>query len=291
MNTQEGKAAFQGQDWAGAMGDKWFRYRHQFEAMIAPVGDATLARAAFRPGERVLDIGCGAGPSTLEIARLVGPKGHVLGLDISPVLIQTARERATRTGVVNAGFVCGDAATINLQPGGFAHLFSRFGVMFFADPFAAFANLRGMLQDGARLTFCCWGPPPENPWVGQLMEIVSRHVALPAPDPTAPGPFAFADPTRTTAILEQAGFNTVEFTPWRGRQLLGGPGLDPAGAAQFAMQAFFVGEVLAEQPDAVKEAVRNDMLALFATQHGADGVGMDAMAWVVTAQLPVASSQ
>lgn len=283
MAQTEKKAMLQGQDWSGEMGEKWNRHRAQFEGMIAPIGQATLAQAAFRKGERVLDIGCGGGPTTLDIARAVGPDGKVLGIDISPVLVLTAQERAGQAQLHNAHFVCGDAATMRLPPPPYEHLFSRFGVMFFNDPFAAFKNMRQMLDDQGRLTFCCWGPPPENPWVGKLAELVGRHVVLPPPDPTAPGPFAFADQTRTRGILEQAGFRNIEFTPWHGSQLLGGPGLDAVGAAQFAMQAFFVGEVLADQPQAVKEAVLEDIIKLFDSMRTAQGIEMQAMAWLVTA--------
>lgn len=279
----EQKALLQGQDWAGEMGEKWNRYRARFEGMIAPIGQATLAHAGFKLGERVLDIGCGAGPTTLDIARLVGTQGVVTGLDISHVLIDTATVRAQQAGLSQVGFVCGDAATLQLPVPAYDHLFSRFGVMFFEDPFAAFKNMRRMLHDSSRMTFCCWGPPPQNPWVARLSELVSRHVTLPPPNPTAPGPFAFADQIRTRAIIEQAGFRNVAFKAWRGAQLFGGPGLDPAGAAQFAMQSFFVGEVTADQPDTVKNAVVEDMIRLFETMRTPEGIAMEAMAWLVTA--------
>ena len=158
----EQKALLQGQDWAGEMGEKWNRYRARFEGMIAPIGQATLAHAGFKLGERVLDIGCGAGPTTLDIARLVGTQGVVTGLDISHVLIDTATVRAQQAGLSQVGFVCGDAATLQLPVPAYDHLFSRFGVMFFEDPFAAFKNMRRMLHDSSRMTFCCWGPPPHS---------------------------------------------------------------------------------------------------------------------------------
>jgi len=277
------KSLMQGQDWSGEMGEKWNRYRHQFESMIAPIGQAAIALAAFQPGERVIDIGCGAGPTTLEIARQVAPGGEATGLDLSPVLVATASARAADAKLGNARFICGDAGTLQPEPGGFDVLFSRFGVMFFSEPGKAFVNLHDMLSPGARLVFCCWGPPPETPWVGKLSAIVGSHITMPPPDPTAPGPFAFADQARTTAILEQAGFSKVVFTPWRGGQLLGGPGMDIEAAADFAMKAFFVGEALTGQPEPVVAAVMADIKAMFAQHQTPEGIELAAMAWLVTA--------
>lgn len=284
MTANEKQAVIQAHDWAGAMGEKWNRYLQQFESMIAPIGQATLRLAALQPGERVLDIGCGGGHTTLELAASVGPQGAALGLDISPVLIETARQRAAIAGTRNAAFDCADAATAGLNPAGYDVLFSRFGVMFFDDPVAAFRNMHGMLRQGARVVFCCWGPPPENLWVGKLSEIISRYVSLPPPNLTAPGPFAFADKGRTQGLLEQAGFHHVEFTPWRGGQLLGGPGMDVDGAAEFALKAFFVGDALTDQPEHIKAAVMEEVKALFRQHQTAQGIELAAMAWLVTAQ-------
>jgi hypothetical protein len=144
--------------------------------------------------------------------------------------------------------------------------------------------MHGMLRQGARVVFCCWGPPPENLWVGKLSEIISRYVSLPPPNPTAPGPFAFADKGRTQGLLEQAGFSNVVFTPWRGGQLLGGPGMDVEGAAEFALKAFFVGDALTDQPEHIKDAVMKEVKALFRQHQTAQGIELAAMAWLVTAQ-------
>lgn len=284
MTEADKKPMLQGQDWSGPMGEKWNRYLQQFEGMIEPIGKATLELAAFKPGERVLDIGCGGGMTTLQIAQSIGPHGAVLGLDISPVLVATASARASKAGLGNVRFSCVDAATATLEPAGYDVLFSRFGVMFFKDPNAAFRNLHRMLGKGARLVFCCWGPPPENPWVARISELIARHISLPPPDPTAPGPFAFADQVRTRGMLEQAGFTQINFTPWRGAQLLGGPGLDAEAAAAFSMEAFFVGEALQGQPDEIRAAVMADVKALYREHQTSRGIELDAMAWLVTAQ-------
>jgi SAM-dependent methyltransferase len=277
------KNVMQGQDWAGDMGEKWNRHLQQFETMIAPIGDAALKAAALQAGERVLDIGCGGGNTTLQIAAQVGPHGEAVGLDISHTLVETAKKRARDAGVAQAHFACVDAASATLSRTGFDVLFSRFGVMFFNDPHAAFRNLRNMLATPARLAFCCWDTPAENPWVARQTEIIARHVTLPPPDPTAPGPFAFADQARTRGILEQAGFRNVRFTPWRGQQLIGGPGQTAESAAEFAMKAFFVGDAVLNQPESVRTKVQQEVVALFREHQTAQGVAMGAAAWLVTA--------
>lgn len=286
----QGKAAavdkhvMQGHDWAGDMGEKWNRYLQQFENMIAPIGDAALKLVALQPGERVLDIGCGGGNTTLQLAAQVGARGEAVGLDISHTLVETAKKRARDAGVAQAHFACVDAANTTLSRTGFDVLYSRFGVMFFNDPVAAFRNLRGMLATPARLAFCCWGPPSENPWVARQSEIIARHVTLPPPDPTAPGPFAFADQARTRGILEQAGFRDIQFTPWRGAQLIGGPGQTAESATDFAMKALFVGDAVATQPESVRQAVQQEVIDLFRQHQTPQGVALDAMAWLVSAR-------
>ena len=132
--------ALKGEDWAGEMGARWLASLDRFEGMIAPIGAALLAQAGYAAGERVLDLGCGGGATTLAIAGAVGPQGAALGLDVAPMLVAKAQERAAAQGST-ARFVCADAATASLDEPPFDRLFSRFGSMFFAEPVPAFANL------------------------------------------------------------------------------------------------------------------------------------------------------
>jgi SAM-dependent methyltransferase len=145
--------ALKGEDWAGEMGVKWLTHIDRFEGMIAPIGDALLARAGIAPGERVIDLGCGGGLTSLAAARVTGPQGAVLGLDISPDLIDEARRRAADHP--NVTFICADAATVALDTP-YDRLISRFGSMFFADPYAAFTNLHGLIRPGGRIDLAIW---------------------------------------------------------------------------------------------------------------------------------------
>jgi len=267
--------------WAGEMGDKWNTYLDQFEGMIAPVGAAAIAHADFKPGERVIDIGCGGGATTFDIARLV-IDGHITGLDLSQTLVDSANSRLAASGLGNVDFVCADAATAIMN--GYDVLFSRFGVMFFEDPHAAFKNMHSFLNDDGRLSFVCWGPPTEQPWVGQLMAIAAKYVELPPPVPNAPGPFAFGDPDYLRDILSSAGFKDIELTKWTGNQQLGGPGSTPESAARFVMDALFLGDAMAEASEEDRAQAHAETVELLKGFVVDDNVEMQGCAWLVRAR-------
>lgn len=271
------------EDWAGEQGIKWNTYIDEFEGMIGPVGEAVVEFADVRPGERVLDVGCGGGQSSLAVASIVGESGHVTGIDLSPVLVDTARARAEARGFGNVDFLNADASTARLD-GVFDHLFSRFGLMFFDDSIAAMTNLRGLCRSGGRLSFCCWGPLPSNPWVRELMRVPAEFVELPETDPRAPGPFAFADTGYVTEILTAAGFGDVEFEAWNGPMLLGGPGSTAETAARFALDATFIGETLRDEPARVKHDAYARLVEVLEAYQGPDGVSMQGSAWLVRAK-------
>lgn len=272
-----------GEDWAGDMGVKWLTHIDRFEGMIAPIGDALLARAAIAPGERVIDLGCGGGLTSLALAEAVGPEGAVLGIDISPDLIAEASRRAE--GHANVRFLCADAATVALDDAPYDRLVSRFGSMFFSDPYAAFANLHGVLKPGGRMDLAVWGPPRDNPWMMELMGVARSHIDIPSPDPRTPGPFAFADLDYVRDILARAGFAAPTVEAYQGEQAIGGPGALPEDAADFALASMAIGRALAEAGPEMLEAARNDLLSLF-TRHYRDGEGvmMKNKVWLLTAK-------
>jgi SAM-dependent methyltransferase len=163
------------------------------------------------PGQTVLDLGCGTGASTIRAAGIVGPAGHVTGIDISRLMLDRARARATRQRVANVAFTLADAQTHAFAPGSHHLMISRFGVMFFSDPAAAFANIARALSPGGRMLFACWAAMPANPWFMVPRDAAIARLGAPAPaDPTAPGPFAFQDIARVTGLLRQAGLKEVQ---------------------------------------------------------------------------------
>jgi SAM-dependent methyltransferase len=191
--------------WNGPGGRIWVARQEHTDIALAPVSGALLAAAAPRAGERVLDIGCGCGASTLEFARAVGPAGHVTALDISAPMLAEGQARAEAAGIANISWQQADAATAALDE--FDLLVSNCGVMFFGDPVAAFANMRGAAGRGARMAFVCWRPLAENPWMEVPMHAVSRHLPpRQKPNPQAPGMFALADPQRVSQVLTAAGW-------------------------------------------------------------------------------------
>jgi SAM-dependent methyltransferase len=195
--------------WNNALYRELWPKRERLTTSVTP----TLVQAvAARPGERIVDIGCGLGPTTRAFAALVGNDGLVVGADISAPMIELARERSS--GVDNVEFVLADAQTDRFEAGPFDAAVSQFGVMFFADPVGAFANVRSQLRPSGRLAFACWRGEDENPW---FPSAALAGVAPPPPPPppgTSPtGPFALADPQRVHDILSGAGFAGVTITP------------------------------------------------------------------------------
>ena len=276
--------ALKGEDWAGEMGARWLASLDRFEGMIAPIGAALLDRADYQPGERVLDLGCGGGATTLAIAEAVGPKGAALGLDIAPMLIAQAETRAAAAGSP-ARFVCADAASAKLEEAPFDRLFSRFGSMFFPEPVPAFTNLHTMLVPGARIDLAVWAHPRDNAWMMEVMSTVRSHVEIPPAVPRAPGPFAFEDLGYLESILAEAGFSGMDAKAYQGEQAVGGPGASPEEATAFVLGSMAAGRVLAEQGEAVRNAAAADLTTLFARHHRAgEGVMLGCKAWLVTAR-------
>ena len=272
------------EDWAGEMGKRWLANLAGFESTIAPVGEALLAHADFRPGERVLDIGFGGGASSLAIARAVTPDGDVLGIDVSLDLVAATTRRAAAEGVTNARFVCADAAQVMVPDAPYDRLCSRFGSMFFADPVGAFTNLHKALKPGGRIDLAVWAPPQDNPWMSAAVALARRHIDLPASLPGAPGPFAFGEPDYLNAILTKAGFHTLVFASAAGLLPVGGPGSTPETALQFVRNALSTGRVLLEYPESIQQAVNSELLELY-TRHyrPGEGVMMGYCTWLVSA--------
>jgi SAM-dependent methyltransferase len=205
--------------WNGATGARWAQHQSDMDRNLTDASAGVLKLAGARRGERVLDIGCGAGQTTFALADAVGRDGHVTGLDISAPLLANAAKMGAE--VPNVSFVEADASLHPFKPE-YDLVFSRFGVMFFDDPIAGFTNIRKALKPSGRLAFVCWRPAPENQWVaipaGAAKDLLPPQ---PPPDPLAPGPFAFSDPKRVESILSQAGFHDVRIEKLDGVMDLG----------------------------------------------------------------------
>jgi SAM-dependent methyltransferase len=264
--------------WNESGGRTWAELNDLLDRQIREVGLKGIEALAPAPGERILDIGCGGGQTTLAIAERVGAAGAVTGADISRPMLELARRRAE--GRANLRFVEADAQVHAFEAGAFDAVFSRFGVMFFSDPTAAFANIRRALKPGGRMVFVCWAPLAENPWMSTPAMAAAKHLpAGPPPDPTAPGPFAFADPERVRGILEAAGFAGVGFQKLA--LPIGGNTLEES--LTLALRVGPLGARLREAPELASKVVADVRAAL--EQKLKDGlVWMDGAVWIVSAR-------
>ncbi|WP_438028581.1 class I SAM-dependent methyltransferase [Sorangium sp. So ce233] len=200
--------------WNDAGGRTWVEMQEVLDGMLAPLTAPLLEEAFPGEGGRVIDVGCGAGATALSMARRLGPAGLCLGVDISGPLVAAARARAAAEGLASAAFVQADAQTYGFEPGSFDAVISRFGVMFFDDPAAAFANIRRAMRRNAKLAFVAWRSPAENPFMTAAARAAAPLLPhLPAPDPDAPGQFGFADRDRVRRILDASGWTDVDIRP------------------------------------------------------------------------------
>ena len=265
----------------------WAEVRELVERQLAPLGRHALTALAPRPGERVLDIGCGGGETALELAKTVAPDGTVVGIDLSAAVLAFARRAAE--GNERVRFIEADAQTFPFEPQSFNAAFSRFGVMFFADPLAAFMNIRRSLKPNGRLAFVCWRALEENPLDFVPLRAASPHLPsqlvneLGAAGPDAPGPFAFANPDRVRRILENAGFAEIEIVA---RDELVGSG-DLEAMLAVCTRVGALGKILRENPElraAALPAVRAALAAHDGSDGRPDGVRLNAATWLVSAR-------
>ncbi|WP_223194621.1 class I SAM-dependent methyltransferase [Pseudomonas sp. PSB18] len=284
--------AHQVADWNGQSGESWVANQARLDAMMAVFGEAAIEAAAPATGERVLDVGCGAGASSLALAARVGAGGYVLGVDISEPLIDRARALAPQD--TSALFRVADASNAVLPEGAFDLLFSRFGVMFFDDPTGAFTHMRHALRPGGRVAFVCWRGVGENDWVRLPMGAIKDIVPLPAPPGLeAPGPFSFGDRGRVTRILTAAGFTDIAIEPFDASISFGeGETRDAAidDAVKIALESGPLSLVLADQPDDIRAHAWAAVRTAFADCPGERSVIINGAAWIVMARNPTASS-
>jgi SAM-dependent methyltransferase len=278
MKSKDELAAEQAAYWNGPGGAMWLGAYDRIQRGIAGFGEIALAAAGAQPGERVVDIGCGTGGTTAELARAVGAVGHVLGVDISETLVEAARART----LGNATFEVADAATHAFAPAAADLVFSRCGVMFFGDPVAAFQNIRRALKPSGRLVFLCWRTAAENPWGAVPMRAAQPFLPpMARPGPEDPGQYSFGDRNRVERILTQAGFRGLSIEPVD--QMLN-QGRDVADVLErigdFGPLARAFKDVPPEQVAKAKAAIA-EALAPHAT---ADGVKLAGACWLVRAR-------
>ena len=267
--------------WNGPIGHVWADAQEKRDRDHAPMTEALLKLAAAQPGERVLDIGCGSGTTTLRLAEHVGATGSVTGIDLSGPMLAVAERRARESGS-HAQFIEADATDYPFEPKHFDLAVSQFGVMFFANPAASFANVFAGMKEGGRLSFVCWRASTENPWAF-IPESVAKPLLPPMEQlpPDAPGRYAFANPDRVKSILLQAGFHAPEIEKFDASIHLGAT---PEAAASSSIDAGSLARTLAEVDEDTRKRAREAVTARLVREMGPGGVYLAAACWLVSAR-------
>ena len=267
--------------WNGDAGQAWVDEQALLDRVLAPFQDLLVQAVRASPARRVLDVGCGTGSTAVAVARLLGENGRCTGIDISEPMIAAARARAERERAP-ASFVCADAQVYALPPASFDMIISRFGVMFFADPVQAFANLRRAAADGAGLRFVAWRSPQENPFMTTAERAAAPLLPdLPARLPDAPGPFALADEGRLARILKESGWTDIDIQPIDVPCALSEKDLD-----RYLSRFGPVGLALGQADEPTRTRVIQTVRAAFDPfVHGED-VRYTAACWMVGARAP-----
>ncbi|PJK29021.1 class I SAM-dependent methyltransferase [Minwuia thermotolerans] len=262
--------------WNGPNGAKWVRNQARMDATLAPFSNHVLAAARPGAGETVLDIGCGCGGTAIDIAAT---GARVIGVDVSRPMLEHAR---TRPGAAAVDFVEADAAAHDFGDAAFDLVFSRFGVMFFRDADAAFANIGRATKPGGRLALACWRALSENPWMLKPVIVAKAFIELPPrPGPEEPGPMSFADPDRVKRILTAGGFTDIELEPVDRMLRLG---VDADEAVVSALEIGPVGGAAREAGPEAVERMKPALRAMLAEHQTDEGVKLPGAIWCITAR-------
>ena len=268
--------------WNGPGGQHWAERQQAQDILLAPVADLLIDRARPTTGERIVDVGCGSGATSIAFARKVGASGHVLGVDVSGPMLERARQSAPKDLPVD--FALADATVYPFDPESVDLLVSRFGVMFFAEPALSFANLRRVLRPSGRLAFACWRAARDNPWMMMPLQAVYQHAPKqPAPGPEDPGPLSFASEARVHRILGEAGFTGIAMEPYNlSLDIAVGRGLD--AAVESTLEIGPTARALAEQPPELVAAATASIREALKPFVRGQAVLLPAAIWIVTAR-------
>jgi len=281
-----GVNAAQIERWNGAVGNLWAgdAFRERQDRGQGPFGEAAMDALGLQPGQHVLDIGCGSGSTTFELANRVGPSGRVVGVDISAPQLENAKRRAAALASPIVEFHNQDVAIFPFETGTFDRAYSRFGVMFFAKPVDAFVNIRSGMKPGGRIAFVCWQSPGRNPWLEITGEVASQYLPKPEPvGPEDPSAYAFREPDRVNRILSEAGFSGIEITSVEKKLAFE---LDVAGTVEQLIQYGTMAPVISQATEDIRERIKADLSEAIQGYQTSDGVMIDGAAWMVTAECP-----
>ena len=279
----EDKNSKQKEFWSGKGGDYWVVKQNEMDTMLNPLGEKALAKLDLKADSNVLDVGCGCGATTLEIAKKV-TNGMVTGLDISVPMLDQAKSQSSVEGISNVEFRVFDVQADQLDNEEYDNVYSRFGVMFFEDPYEAFKNIYASMKNGGKLSFVCWQDPALNPWQSLSLQVIKEYLDMPSPPPRSPGPFAFQEKDYVQDILEQSGFSKINFDNNQEEiTMFSGKTLQDASEDYLAINPV-VTEMLKDSPDDLKIKIVESLKEAFGEFYMGDGLLFPSATWIVTAE-------
>ena len=268
--------------WSGAGGDVWVDKQKEMDIMLNPLGNKAINKINFSDHLTILDIGCGCGETTLDIAKKV-PNGKIVGLDISEPMLQKARLSADERSLSNTEFEVKDVQIDSMPSEYFDVAFSRFGVMFFENPYQAFKNIHSTLKQSGQLSFVCWQNPSLNPWQSLSIAVIKEFLELPSPPPKSPGPFAFEDKDYLLDILESSNFENIEISDnQEDITMFSGKELRQACEDYLTINPV-VTEMLKNSTDLLKDRILNELMESFSEFDNGNGLVFPSATWIVSA--------
>jgi SAM-dependent methyltransferase len=276
--------------WSGPLFERFVRFRPYVAEGLGRHGDAAMAAHPPGAGDRVLDIGCGFGDTTQRLAGLVGAEGEAVGVDVAEPFVELAREEAAAAGLTNVSYRLGDVQIADLG-GPYDYVFSRMGMMFFANPVQAMRNVLGAMRPGGRICFVVWRRKLDNGWVREAEQVVERYLEHPekTEEPTCgPGPFSMADADVVSEQLAIAGFEAIEL---RRSDLPLKMGADLDGAVDLVMSIGPAGEVLrlwGDRAEEIRPTIAAEIRGVLEQFDTDDGVLAPSSTWLISALAPPA---
>ena len=268
--------------WSGSGGDVWVNKQSEMDIMLNPLGTKAISKLDLRKAKKIIDIGCGCGATTLEIAKQLG-EGEIIGVDISEPMLARAAKNASDQSLSNANFQVLDVQ-VDDMPSDFDIAFSRFGVMFFEDPYQAFSNIYKSLKENGQLSFVCWQNPSLNPWQSLSLLVIKEYLDLPSPPPKSPGPFAFEDKNYISDILNQSNFKDIEIEDnQEDIVMFSGKSIEEACEDYLTINPV-VTEMLKNSKEELKDEILQALILKFSEFHNGEGLLFPSATWIVTAR-------
>ena len=270
--------------WSGKGGEIWVSKQDSMDIMLSPLGEEAIKKLNLSSNENVLDIGCGCGSTTISIANEILNNGTISGIDISIPMIEKAKRSVDELSLSNVDFFVKDVQTEDLGENIFSSAYSRFGVMFFDDPFKAFSNILTSLKETGKLSFVCWQSPKLNPWQSLSVQAVREFIDLPSPPKRNPGPFAFQEKDYVNDILKKAGFKDIQIDDFqREIDMFYGKALEEAAEDYLSINPVIT-EMLKESSQEIRKSVSDSLIEAFRPFYNENKLTFPSATWIVSAR-------